>query len=373
MRYHARQVVVFERSGTNGDADGIVVAVSKGDEVAKDFDLLAQLAAFARANDVPLTDPDIAERFAADIAPRLREAIKDRNLMYGMRAERLFEAMVVSLGKFRLFKSEDNGVTHGAEGFRAPDFRVVMENGQQWLVEVKNVHRADPFDQVDEQSPAYLASLRRYSDAVGVPLLIAHFWSRWGMWTLVEVDRFLIGDGGLRVGMAEAFPYSRLGDLGDVSINLPGPLQFTVMFEPGVESAEEQPRPTAALYRDGQLLTDARDQNLAMILLQFGEWPLSGPLEEQLENGARLVHFKAEPEEPSGQGFDGIGIASRIFSRFYREDTSAGDQVTQLNGEPRPEWFRPLAEWDFEASKLGLRIFRMQARADDLVPESDRD
>ncbi|WP_118137684.1 hypothetical protein [Oceanicella sp. SM1341] len=337
--------------------------------MGKDIDLLAQLAAFARANDIPLTDAGIADRFAADMAPRLRAAIKDRNLVYGMRAERLFEAMVVSLGKFRLLKTEDNGVVHGAEQFRAPDFRVVTEGGQQWLIEVKNVHRADPFDQVDEQGPAYMASLRRYSDAVGVPLLVAHFWSRWGMWTLVEVDRFLTEEGGLKVEMAKAFAYSRLGNLGDVAINLPGPLEFIARFEPA--SGEAERRPTAALYRDGQLLTEARDQNLAMILLQFGEWPLTGPIEMPSDDGARLVRFTAEPEEPSDQGFDGIGLASRIFSRFYREDTSAGDQVTQLNGEARPDWFRPLSEWDFKTSKLGLRIFRIQARMDDFAPEDE--
>ncbi|MBY3060362.1 hypothetical protein HF263_30615 [Rhizobium leguminosarum] len=337
--------------------------------MGKDIDLLAQLAAFARANDIPLTDPNIADRFAADMTPRLRAAIKDRNLVYGMRTERLFEAMVVSLGKFRLFKIEDNGVVHGGEQFRAPDFRVVTDAGQQWLIEVKNVHRVDPFDQFDDQASAYMASLRRYSDAVGVPLLLAHFWSRWGMWTLVEVDRFLTEEGGLKVEMAKAFAYSRLGDLGDVAINLPGPLEFTVRFEP--TSGEADQRPTAALYRAGQLLTDARDQNLAMILLQFGQWPLTGPVETRSDDGARLVRFTAEPEEPSDQGFDGIGLASRIFSRFYREDTSAGDQVTQLNGEARPDWFRPLAQWDFTRSKLGLRIFRIQARMHDFAPEDE--
>jgi hypothetical protein len=171
--------------------------------------------------------------------------------------------------------------------------------------------------------------------------------------------------------MAKAFTYSRMGDLGDVSINLPGPLQFTAKFARAeTDGVNTQQRPTAALYCDGQLLTDRRDQNLATILLEFGDWPLTGPVEENSEDGVRLVHFKAEPEEPSVQGFDGIGFASRIFSRFYRADTSAGDQVTQLNGEPRPEWFRPLAEWDFQTSRLGLRIFHIQARVDKLLPES---
>src|SRR5687768_12069869 len=144
--------------------------------MGKDFDLLARLAVFARAHSIPLTEPDIAERFAADVVPRVRAAVQDRNLIYGMRTERLFEALVISLGTFRVFKSEDNGVVHGAEGFRAPDFRVVMDNGEQWLIEVKNVHCDDPSDQVHEMDPAYFASLRRYCDAVGVPLLVAHFW-----------------------------------------------------------------------------------------------------------------------------------------------------------------------------------------------------
>lgn len=342
--------------------------------MGKDFDLLAQLGAFARANDIPLTDPNIMDRFAADIGPRLQAAIRDRNLVYGMRTERLFEAMVVSLGKFRLFKCEDNGVVHSSQGFRAPDFRVVMENGEQWLIEVKNVHRTDPSDQVDEQQPAYLATLRRYNEAVGVPLLIAHFWSRWGLWTLVEVDRFLTAEGGLKVEMTKAMQYSRLCDLGDISINLPGPLQFTIRFErAAMDAMTGQSRPKAALYCDGQLLTDACDQKLAMILLQFGDWPLTGPIEEYSEDGAKLVHFKVEPEESSGQGFDYIGSASRIFSRFYRADTSAGDKVIQLNGEPRPEWFKPLAEWNFKTSKLGLRIFHIQPRMDDLDSEGERD
>jgi hypothetical protein len=339
--------------------------------MGKDFDLLAQLAVFARANGVPFTEPDIAEQFAADIAPRLRAAIQDRNLVYGMRTERLFEAMVISLGKFRLFKSEDNGAIHGAEEFRAPDFRVVMENGEQWLIEVKNVHRDDPLDQVHEMQPDYFASLRRYCDAVGVPLLVAHFWSRWGMWTLVEAERFVTSSGGLKIEMTTAFPYTRMGDLGDVSIGLPGPLQFTARFEPTEPGkfGAATGRPSAALYRGGQLLTDPRDQNLAMVLLHFGEWPLSGPMEEIAQDGSRLIQFRAEPAEPSNQGFDGIGSASRIFSRFYRADTSAGDQVTQLHGDARPEWFKPLSEWDFKASKLALRIFRLQARVDDLAPE----
>jgi hypothetical protein len=75
------------------------------------------------------------------------------------------------------------------------------------------------------------------------------------------------------------------------------------------------------------------------------------------------VEFVATPEEPSDQGWDGIGWASRIFSRFYAKQTINGDQVIQLHGEAAPEWFAPLSDWDFKKSKLPLLLGRVQASA----------
>ena len=91
--------------------------------------------------------------------------------------------------------------------------------------------------------------------------------------------------------------------------------------------------------------------------------------EQDIGNGVKLRHLRAAPLEKSDNGFDTIGFASRIFSRFYRSETSAGDQVTRIQGEPRPEWFQPLADWDFKASKLAFRLFRFMARGDDLERE----
>src|SRR3546814_2125443 len=69
-------------------------------------------------------------------------------------------------------------------------------------------------------------------------------------------------------------------------------------------------------------------------------------------DGERQIELLATPEEVSESGIDRIGSASRIFSRYYRSETSTGTEVTQLLGEARPEWFQPLAKWDFESSKL---------------------
>ncbi|MEW9613378.1 hypothetical protein AB3G45_05995 [Shinella sp. S4-D37] len=74
----------------------------------KAFDLLASVAVFARKNGIALNDSALVDRFMADAEPRLREALADP-LIHGSRVERLFEATVLSLGRFKLLKTEDVG------------------------------------------------------------------------------------------------------------------------------------------------------------------------------------------------------------------------------------------------------------------------
>ena len=86
----------------------------------KPFDLLASAAAFAREQGIPLTAPSLVASFTADAARRLEAALDDPTLIHGARTENLFEAMILSLGRFRLFKREDVGAVHGDAAGRAP-------------------------------------------------------------------------------------------------------------------------------------------------------------------------------------------------------------------------------------------------------------
>ncbi|WP_154964554.1 hypothetical protein [Agrobacterium tumefaciens] len=80
----------------------------------KAFGLLASIAGFARKNGIALNDSTLVERFMATTKPRLREALADSTLIHGSRIERLFEATVLSLGRFKLLKVEDVGLRHCA-------------------------------------------------------------------------------------------------------------------------------------------------------------------------------------------------------------------------------------------------------------------
>jgi hypothetical protein len=332
----------------------------------KAFDLLASVAVFARKHGIALNDPTLVERFMADAGPRLREALSDPTLIHGSRIERLFEATVLSLGRFKLLKTEDVGRVHAAETFRAPDFRVVLNDGEQWLVEVKNVRSKEPFKQELRMSRAYLSSLQSYADAVGTPLKLAIYWSLWRFWSVISPERFRSRNGSLRVSMQEAMLASEFERLGEVLIMTKPPLRLVL------GAATDMPRSlsdeglanfmigSAKLYSRDVELTDPKDRKLAQVFLFHGEWAVEGPF--ALMDGAQIagVEFVAKPVEPTNQGWEGIGTASRIFSSFYADQTIDGDQVIQLDGEPAPDWFASLASWDFKNSKLPLLLGRVQ-------------
>lgn len=335
----------------------------------KAFDLLASVAAFARDQRLALNDPSLIERFTHDAAQRLQEALADPALIHGSRTERLFEATVLSLGKFRLLKSEDAGRVHPPGAYRAPDFRIVLNDGDQWLVEVKNVRCKDPLRQQTTMTAVYLASLEAYADAVGSPLKIAIFWSLWSIWTVISPERFRRPDGGLRIEMQEALVANEFGRIGEVIIMTRPPLRLVL------GAATDMPRTlnddglanfvigSAKLFSGDTELADPKDRKLAEVLFLYGDWSVAGPFAIMDDGGIAGVEFVSNPVEPSDQGFDGIGWASRIFTRFFAQQTVDGDHVIQLNGEAAPEWFAPLAEWDFPNSKLPLWLGKIEPSA----------
>ncbi|MCF6316999.1 MAG: hypothetical protein L3J30_12125 [Marinosulfonomonas sp.] len=326
--------------------------------MSKDNELLLDYARFAHKNNLAINNPDTSERFLAEMAPRLNTAITDQNLVYGLRTEHMFEAMIRSLAQFRVFKHEDNGVVHGTGKLRAPDFRIVLEDGRQWLIEVKNVNCASLDKQVTNMSVNYVASLQRYADAVGVPLMFAHYWPKMNMWTVVKADQFITPNGGLKIDFLDAFRFSYMGELGDTMISLPGPLLVKARGQRDQDPTME--KYTLSFWRDDTQLTDRRDIKHAIILMQFGTWGLDGPVDNQLTDGTHEIEYRSTVQEESDDGFDSIGFASMIFCNFYRDNTRENGAVTGLIAEHKPEWFEPLREWDFKSSNLQLRLFKIK-------------
>lgn len=356
---------------TLGDGASPGGHAEKGSTSSKPHDLLALLGAFARDHGIALTAEDLVPRFLADAGLQLGTALSDPTLIHGARTEQHFEALVLTLGRYRLLKAEDQGRLHSNIAGRAPDYRIVLDDGEQWLVEVKNVREDDPARQVAQLSATYLASLNAYCDLVGVPLRIAHYWSLWKIWTLVDPRKFLTASGGARIEMMAAFTANELSRLGDVLFHTEPPIRLLVETDPAPlaetlrESTVATRRTGIRLFVGGKEITEPRSQQLAWILMLYGEWVADGPHVVTEDGCLTGIEFIVAPEdvyEAGEQALMGraIGQASRVFARYFAEDTTAEDAVIQLRGRAKPEWFEPIASWDFKTAQLPLWILRLQ-------------
>lgn len=337
--------------------------------MTKPYSILAAAAAFGEKRGLSLRDPAFRQAFDDHVRDGLDQALNDPILLHGQRTEAMFEAMVLALDDVELIKSEDGGRVFPADRFRLPDYRVVLKGGEQWLVEVKNVYREDPREQYARRllRKPYREALEAYAAATGARLMLAVYWARWSIWTLVSPDLFVDENGDVTLDMMETMRANELARLGDRTIGTRAPLRLRLLMNP------EKTSPIAA---DGNVLItiganqllcgeavidDECEREIVSILMEYGDWSCDGPL--ALVEGDRLnaIDFVWEPEEPTGQGFDMVGTLSRMFSRYYAAKTLDQGDIKQLRAPLRPGWFTPLATGQMPQRALPLWRFEMRA------------
>ncbi len=122
-----------------------MMTLRKGREPSQSIEALAWYSQF----DTPTTGmgatvQDLQRRQAAvdRLKAGMDESLANEARLHGWRVQNLFEAMIVCLGSIRLIMTEDAGSYYydeDAGAVKPPDFRVVRSDGQQVLIEVKNV------------------------------------------------------------------------------------------------------------------------------------------------------------------------------------------------------------------------------------------
>ena len=335
----------------------------------KPFDLLAALAKFGSENRISINDPQAVPKFADFVGDALYSALSDPALLYGQRTEAMFEAMLITLGGFSLLKAEDKGRVHPSERYIAPDFRVVLLDGTQWLIEVKNAYIEEPFRQERcFMTKGYREKLENYAAATAGQLKLAVYWARWGIWTLVSPERLADVDGNVTLDMKTGVFENELGFLGDRTIGTRSPLRLRL---------ETDPATTSPIATDGTVkftisevrvfcaedeLLDPIKKKLAWRFMLYGDWKVTGP-ETILEGGLlKAIDFLWEPEEDMNKGFEIIGDLSHMFCRYYSMQTMQDKEVVQLHAPPKPGWFAPLLASDYDNIELPLWRFTFKPR-----------
>ena len=279
----------------------------------------------------------------------------------------MFEALLVSLGEYKLLKQEDGGRVFPAGRYRVPDFRVVLHDGTQWLIEVKNVYELDPFHQRRHlMTKDYRGGLADYAAATGAELKFAVFWARWSIWTLVSLERLLDAEGTLELDMETAMRVSEMSRLGDRTIGTCVPLTARHNADPERTSPISNDGTVSVtigavqIFCDGVEVTDQVEKEIAWVFIEHGEWREHGP--NYVVDGDQLgaIEFWWAPEELTDQGFEMVGTLSRMFARYYAGRTVEADAVVQLRAPLRPGWFALPSSSGASAAAPSLWRFELQ-------------
>jgi hypothetical protein len=97
-------------------------------------ELFSAFAQYGRERRVALRDPSVIEAFKDHVADEVGSAIASDARLHGHRTQNMFEALIVSLGKYKMLKVEDAGRFHAKGTLKAPDFLIVLEDGHRWCI-----------------------------------------------------------------------------------------------------------------------------------------------------------------------------------------------------------------------------------------------
>lgn len=346
--------------------------------MVKPFNLFAEFGKFGLTEKISIRDPNARLAFFAHVERSIDQALADQNLIHGQRAETMFGAMLVSLDEYALLKSEDSGTAYPSDKFIVPDFRVVLKDGVQWLIEVKNVYIADASRQERRlMTRDYREKLAAYAAATGGQLKLAIYWAKWRIWTLVSPEKLVDANGDVTLSMSEALKVNEMGRLGDRMIGTKPPLRIRLFADPEKTSLVAPDGTVnitiggAKIFCDQAEIVDPIEQEIAWMFMNYGQWE-EAESEVKLD-GDKLIYieFRWEPAARQNEGFEIVGTLSRMFAQYFLETTTKDREVIQLQAPMRPGWFAPLVANDYRPKELPLWRFILQENYERPVMDSD--
>ena len=333
----------------------------------ENFGALALYDAIGRKHGFDLGDDTSSDKFLGRVGKLLRQNRSDPILVHGQRVQSMFGYVAASMGKCAVIKQEDSGELYAVDtGLRIPDYRIVLDSGDRFFVEVKNCNKARPSRRLPFRED-YLSGLEGYASAFASSVKIAVYWSRWHAWTLVSSDKLPMVDGKRGINFLEAFKINEMATLGDMSIATTPPLTIRIVTDPGKPRTiqEDGKAPITIggvqVLCDGKKIEDDTERDIAYYLMQYGEWPDSEP-EWIVHNGELLAFdFVANPEiRTPDQYFEIIGTLSGMISRRYNDLTTRQGNVERLAPAVEPGSLGVLIDEDYKGKFLPLWRFHLQ-------------
>lgn len=330
-------------------------------------EVLTLFDSIGKKRDLKLQDKDSETAFLESVSSSVTVNKDTPIMLHGRRIEAMFGYISASLGECLLIKQEDAGETFSVNtNIQPPDYRIVLKNGAEIFVEVKNCHKTNPSYKYQIKS-IYLDSLQNYAKLFNIDLKIALYWSKWNAWTLISPRVLKNKETKHCITFIDAMKVNEMSTLGDRSIGTTPPLVLRFVTD------KEKPR---SINSEGNVaftigavelkcgkntIEDDIEKTLAFQFMLYGRWPSSEPRAIIENNELLAIEFSAEPEEYNEeQGFSILDSLSGMIARRYNELTSTDGKVDKLSPSVEPGSIGIFIPKDFKGKKLPLWQFILQ-------------
>lgn len=344
-------------------------------------DELGALSLFVQL-DVPREGAAVGDQvrqtdFLEKVRGGLSRSLASPARLHGWHVQEMFAGMVLGLGQIRLLSVEDEGDCYFDDSsgpVKKPDFRLVTNEGEHLLIEVKNVPPAD-LDTAWSMRLGDLDALRRYADLTGARLLVANYWTSPNIWTLVSAELLARRGKKAALRLVDAYPKNELGRLGDRMIATTPPLTLSLLVDQkGSQLSQAGDKATTVSFRigaveiasTGRVLEEKMEQEIAWRLMLLGGWTTIPHAGYASDGTLARVDYNFMPLEQDEQAdFQIVGSLSSMHATLYNLATM-GDQgeFLSLRREAAPGELLeiiPRSYWQRDDRLLPLWQFELQA------------
>jgi hypothetical protein len=330
------------------------------------FEVIQVFAEYGREAKVSLRSPEATAKFIERVRASVGNSLSNEALLHGVRTEAMFEALVASFGAVEILKHEDAGEVYvSKENLRIPDFRLVLGDDSQMLVEVKNFYQVKDAMQAFEVDGVYLDGLSEYSRIMRCRLLIAVYWARWNIWTLVPPEVFAGKEGVRKLSLLDAMKANHMAVLGDFSVGTRIPLSLIMHADkakPRTVEADGSVQFTIGNVEvrcAGKTVVDRMERRIATYLMFYGKWEYEAR-PHVVDGELEAVEHRWFPAEEQLQEFAIVGSMSELFCNFYKFATQEEEQVRRVRIDVSPGSLGSLIPNDYVGKDLPLWRFKLQ-------------
>lgn len=329
---------------------------------AEKFDLMDLFSGIASKNSYKINDKSSQDDFIKWIQTTLSINQKSPITIHGKRVENLFAYVVGALGQVTLLKKEDVGpVFYTGKTIQPPDYQLVLKDGRQFFVEVKNFHNSKrPFIIKHD----YYKQLKEYSDLFNLKLLFAIYFSEWKQWTLLPIEAFKKNKDKFVIDFSSAMAKSEMLLIGDYMIGVTPDFELHIFAdEEELKEINEDGRvrfkiKNIKIFCNEKEIQNGLEKEIAFYLMRFGEWVAKA---EVIFNQSNFlgVKFVYTPRNHTAENFSFIGTLSTMVTNIFKEQTEIDGEIVAIDTTVGPDQFRVFIPDDYVGQQLPLWRFRV--------------